>query len=440
MMGFVLTGGLKMNAGKATILQFKREALKVVASAGRISTTGGSALEVLDKSDGGEKDLRLVGKVLSSGHRSVLEHQTLSIAFDNVSVLVEQFAIEFRLASFTVKSRRYVDFSGAGFVVPEGAPEGFARRMEALFELYGRLLDLGVPREDARFVLPYCFRSNFYMTLNAREFVHFVSAMLYGRGARYPELRALGASLKEQFDCFYPGVIDPSAVSTTAAEPLPTAFSEGSASVGDARLLSKPDCRLLLAEALKFSGRGNKPEFLLTDERPRELELLNFVFNVRNVSLSCVTHFARHRMQSPLFMPTLDALARGNYVLPETIAALPEARAAYEDAFRTQTGFVREMIQRGLRMEDAAYCTLSGHTADLLFGMNARELLHFFKLRTCERAQWEIRAVARQMLAQLRACEGGLFDGYGPSCLVTGRCPEGRLSCGRPRKRGEMEI
>ena len=98
------------------------------------------------------------------------------------------------------------------------------------------------------------------------------------------------------------------------------------------------------------------------------------------------------------------------------------------------------MIQRGLRMEDAAYCALSGHTADLLFGMNARELLHFFKLRTCERAQWEIRAVARQMLAQLRACEGGLFDGYGPSCLVTGRCPEGRLSCGRPRKRGEMEI
>ena len=98
MMGFVLTGGLKMNAGKATILQFKREALKVVASAGRISTTGGSALEVLDKSDGGEKDLRLVGKVLSSGHRSVLEHQTLSIAFDNVSVLVEQFAIEFRLS------------------------------------------------------------------------------------------------------------------------------------------------------------------------------------------------------------------------------------------------------------------------------------------------------------------------------------------------------
>ena len=79
--------------------------------------------------------------------------------------------------------------------------------MEALFALYGRLLALGVPREDARFVLPYCFRSNFYMTLNAREFIHMVRAMLYGRGARWAELRALGASLKEQFERLYPGMI-----------------------------------------------------------------------------------------------------------------------------------------------------------------------------------------------------------------------------------------
>ena len=72
-----------MNTGTATIILENPEALKTVASAGRISTTGGSALEVLKKSDGGRKDLQLVGKVLSSGHRSVLEHQTLSIAFDD---------------------------------------------------------------------------------------------------------------------------------------------------------------------------------------------------------------------------------------------------------------------------------------------------------------------------------------------------------------------
>ena len=251
-------------------------------------------------------------------------------------------------------------------------------------------------------------------------------------------MRALGASLREQFERLYPGMVGEDEVACDAVAP-PT-FKRGKAVSGNARLLSKPDCRLLLDMAAKFAGGENEPESLLNAERPRALELLNFVFNVRDVSLACVTHFARHRMQSPLYMPTLDALARGNYVLPETVAAIPEARAAYEAAFREQADFARDMVARGLQAEDAAYCALSGHTADMLFSMNARELLHFFKLRTCERAQWEIRAVALQMLRQLRACEGELFDGYGPSCLVTGRCPEGRLSCGRPRKRGEEDL
>ena len=113
-----------MNYGTASILQRNEEALRTVASSARISTQQGTALEIYEKSGDRQKDLNLVNKVLASGHKSVIEHQTLSIAFDNVSVLVEQFVIEFRLASFTVKSRRYVDFSDAGYVVPEGmSPE-----------------------------------------------------------------------------------------------------------------------------------------------------------------------------------------------------------------------------------------------------------------------------------------------------------------------------
>src|SRR5699024_10976512 len=108
-----------MERGEARILIFNPEALRVVASSARISTQQGTALEIYDRGGEREKDLKLVGKVLASGHKSVMEHQTLSVAFNDVSVLVEQFVIEFRLASFTVKSRRYVDFSDAGYVIPE---------------------------------------------------------------------------------------------------------------------------------------------------------------------------------------------------------------------------------------------------------------------------------------------------------------------------------
>lgn len=422
-----------MQMGTAKILLADRQARRLVASAGRISTTEGSALEIFEAAQGDERDFRLIRKVLSSGHHSILEHQPLGIAFDGVSVLCEQFMIESRLAAFTVKSRRYVDFSHAGFVLPETAAEGFSRRMEELFALYTQLVEMGIPREDARFVLPYCFRSNFYMSLNAREMVKVIGSMLWGRGRVFPEIRALGESLAEQFEQFYPGVLEAERPrqANVLCEPFPESFDLGNPAHGGARLLSVPD-GALLREALAFSGRTGDISNLLADARPRELELLNAVFLVENASLSCVTHFARHRIQSPLWWNASKALARGNYVLPESIAKNEEAAVAYKDAFRRQADFVREQRSGGMCLEDTAYLALSGHTSDILFSMNGRELLHFFKLRTCNRAQWEIRGIAREMLRLLVEREPEIFRGFGPSCLVEGKCPEGKLSCGHP--------
>ena len=107
--------------GHVTILGFTPNIEAMIASGGRISTMDGTADEIFETSlaAGREKNEKLIGKVLSSGHTSVLEHGFVNLAFENVSVLAEQFLIEFRLASFTVKSRRYVDFSKAGYVSPE---------------------------------------------------------------------------------------------------------------------------------------------------------------------------------------------------------------------------------------------------------------------------------------------------------------------------------
>jgi len=331
-----------------------------------------------------------------------------------------------------------VDFSEAGFVEPSGVPDGFRARMERLFANYGELLAMGVPKEDARFVLPYCFRSNFYMTLNAREFAHLVGSMVCGRGRRFPEIKMLGESLAGQFEKLYPGILDQGRFLEYKEPKIQTKFCFGAAASGTAEILSFPDCGRILGEAIRFSGRLDGCAELVRDARPRELELLNFAFRVNNASLACVTHFARHRMQSPLYMPAADALSRGNYVLPESIAGNPRARELYEGVFREEADFAAEMLEKGLRPEDISYLALSGHTADMLFSMNARELLHFMKLRICRRAQWEIRGIALQMLRQLAALEPELFLNYGASCLVDGRCPEGKLTCGRPVERSEI--
>ena len=67
--------------------------------------------------------------------------------------------------------------------------------MRARFDDYQRLMALGVPKEDARFVLPYSLRSNFFMTANARELIALICAMLAGRGAGFSEIEGLGAQL-----------------------------------------------------------------------------------------------------------------------------------------------------------------------------------------------------------------------------------------------------
>ena len=442
---------MSVKNSKAVIVVKNPDALRVAASSARISTQQGTALEIFENSRGDEKDLKLIGKVLSSGHKSVIEHQTFSVAFDNVSVLVEQFVIEARLNSYTVKSRRYVDFATAGYVAPEGLNAAqqkvYADAMAARFDDYERLMALGIPKEDARFVLPYCLRSNFFMTLNARSLINLICAMLNGRGKGFGEVEALGAQLKAQFDELYPGVIDKELARMPGYTPvsLPDVIEDPQAGVSGVSLLSSTaSARTLLEAAMGFSGRF-EPEMgmmmtqknmraLLLDARPRELELLNYVFGIQHISLACLTHIVRHRVDSPIVPPVLAALAGGSYVLPETVETNNEANAIYQAAFVAQAEAARKALALGVRAEDMSYFALSGHQIDILLGMNAREIMHFMKLRTCNRAQWEIRGVAGEMLLLLQQEMPGLFGLYGPSCRF-GPCPEGRMSCGRQRER-----
>lgn len=442
-----------MQKGTAKILFDNESARSVVASAGRISTTQGTALSVFEKSGDSEKDLKLIKKVLSSGHKSVMEHQMFSIAFDDVSVLAEQFMIEHRLASYTVKSRRYVDHSGAGYIIPEGiAGEALAvycRGMNALFALYTKLCDAGIPKEDARFVLPYSFRSNFYMTLNGREMIRLVAELVYGRGSVVPELKYLGVQLQEQLERLYPGIM--------AGEERNIGRYEYEAPAGvigcagelkiESALLDIGNPEAALNQAMEFSGRFEDDDGdyvtelnmmkLVRDARPRELEYINTRFIVKNVSLASVTHFTRHRMLSLIVPNVVRALEKGGYVVPESVRADKELLAEYENAFAAQAELANKLRALGMKPEEMGYLALAGHVIDIMLGMNGRELLHFFKLRTCTRAQWEIRSAAKQMLSQLREKCDDIFWVYGPSCLVDGRCPEGRLSCGKPEFRQE---
>ena len=85
------------------------------------------------------------------------------------------------------------------------------------------------------------------------------------------------------------------------------------------------------------------------------------------------------------------------------------------------------LVQAVLAAEDARFLLPNATKTNIVVTMNARELYHFFNLRCCNRAQWELREVATEMLRQVKKVAPTLFEKAGPSCVTLGFCPEGDL-------------
>lgn len=440
---------------KAIIIGLTDTGERLPAASGRISTQPGTALEILELSKDAEKNANLISKVTRSGHTSTVEHTVFNLAFQNVSVLVEQFVIEFRLASFTVKSRRYVDFAKLGYYVPHFESkvihDKYISHMDYLYKEYEAFIDAGIPKEDARFLLPYSLYSNFYCTLNARELINMLYAMIYGRGSKFAELKTLGESLLEQARQLTPGIFTDFENRRPGVQDVPSfdykINKELVKNQMPVELLSyTPDASKAIAKFALIEST-NLPtaqiEQIISDEaecskiiknvisskRQRALEAATFTFRINNVSLSCLTHFARHRMQS-IGIPSLTLTDRTRHILPETIAAKSDLKERFCEAFTKTAELYEELKENGVCEELLAYVQLSGNTVDIVTTVNGRELLLFMKLRSCTRAQWEIRDFAIDMLKKLRNVDKTVFDFYGPSCFVN-KCTEGPMTCGK---------
>ena len=161
-----------------------------VAAAGKLSRFPGDVIEVLDSCDDYESNLKLVKRIIKMGHKSIIEHDYLVFAFCDTTPIVEQTLIGYRLTSFTVKSRREVDFRTVGFYTPEFRNENgeiheknnelkkeYNKHMKMLFNTYADIVDIDLNVEDARFILPYCYHDNFIMGVNARELETMIIAL-----------------------------------------------------------------------------------------------------------------------------------------------------------------------------------------------------------------------------------------------------------------------
>lgn len=197
-------------------------------------------------------------------------------------------------------------------------------------------------------------------------------------------------------------------------------------------------------------------EMLVSIGHESVMEHVYFTFGIEGISRACSHQLVRHRIASYSQKSQRYVNENGfDFVTPPAIAAVPDAKAEFDKQMTAVTeayakiadilteehkkAFIVDGLSekdaaskaRKLANEDARFILPNACETKIVVTMNVRSLFNFFRHRCCNRAQWEIREVAVEMLRLCREAAPTVFGYAGPSCVMTGKCPEGKMSCGK---------
>lgn len=127
-----------------------------------------------------------------------------------------------------------------------------------------------------------------------------------------------------------------------------------------------------------------------------------------------------------------------DYIIPPKIKKNEKAHKIFKEKMEELEDTYLQLIEMGIPKEDARFILPTIKT-NIVISYNARSLMHFIRLRACNRAQWEIRILARQMLNEVKKVAPVIFENAGPPCETDLECPEGDLSCGKIDKIKEKQ-
>ncbi len=199
-----------------------------------------------------------------------------------------------------------------------------------------------------------------------------------------------------------------------------------------ARLCYSTQDAMTLFDGLTHDDTSRLIRLLVNSGHMSALEHASFTFAIAGISRACSHQLVRNRLASysQQSQRYVDLSTKAAFIVPSTIANSPLADDAQAliDAGRALYG---RLIDEGVPAEDARYLLPQAVETKIVVTMNARELVHFFRLRCCRRAQWEIRRLALMMLRDSLSVAPVVFETAGPSCLH-GACSEGTFGCGQP--------
>lgn len=449
-----------------------KDRTRLVATAGQISHSSKGLFDLYDDRSDYEDNLKAIGRIVASGHDSISEHDQLTFFITDVTPVIEQILIGQRLASFTIKSRRYVDFGDSGFYTPDFSyldngdevRNKYNNHMNYLFKTYSEMVNYEVPKEDARFILPYCFHSQITMSLNTRSLIKLIEYCTMGSMSDIDEVKEFGLKLleiskekvpyyKKKYQEIEKKISDN--CKTNFDLDFLNKYTDGNYSIlENPKLISVQtdydrddvdktiivSC-IMCKYQVDFDKASSIYDKLSIDEKKkimnvicmasenRELEQVSFKFELPT-TLAGLTHLSRHRIHSlliPDFLPMYDL---NNIVVSDTIKE--KCLDLYGSAVKKNIDVYNELKNMGVSEKDLVYFNLSGTKINVSTNVNGRELMLISRLRCCKRAQWEVRELLNEMV-RLVQNESELYGSYlGAPCAIEGKCPEGKHSCGNP--------
>lgn len=183
------------------LLRYTSEPELACATAAHLCYSNSSIADLQAKMSS-EKVEKLLSRIIEEGHWSVLEHASFTFGIEGISRACSHQLVRHRLASYSQQSQRFANESGFNYIIPpkikqeKKALEKFEKFIEESRKNYSELIELGIPKEDSRFVLPNACETRIAVTMNARALYNFFERRLCTR-AQW-EIRILANAMKKE--------------------------------------------------------------------------------------------------------------------------------------------------------------------------------------------------------------------------------------------------
>jgi thymidylate synthase (FAD) len=183
------------------LIEYTPHAIRTIYAAARTCYSSRTTEEILSSLPSEAKMKRLIKKVISQGHTSILEHVTFSFSISGLSRSCSHQLVRHRIASYSQQSQRHVKSRG-DYVVPspiKRRPKAYAvfkRAIDDVYTSYRKLIEMGISKEDARYILPNAQTTNLVMSMDLRELIHAASLRLCSKSQW--EIRFLFRKLRRE--------------------------------------------------------------------------------------------------------------------------------------------------------------------------------------------------------------------------------------------------